>query len=175
MIFLVILAIIILVAVYFLVGGKLGLQPSGNFTPYITLVNCEDLQISINSIKEAIAYYRFDILIPAPSDYKFEIINLTVTNKGNATKDFSGHRLELLADGATHMAFSFSEIEKITLLDNSTTDYNCRESRFASIYRLELNAGESSTGCKIFRMLKDSEPVSISVYDLEGLKCTIQL
>lgn len=176
-IFLVILAVIVLIAIfYFLTGGELDLQPSGNFTPNVSQQwNCGDMRIDLNSIKEALYYYRFGIQRSATENYKFETLNLTVTNKANVTKDFSGHRMELIADSKTSIPVIFNEMERITLIDNSTIDYTCRELALASVSRFELNAGESSTGCKIFRVLKDSSPTSLSVYSSTDLICTIQL
>jgi len=178
-IILVLLAVIVLVAViYFLFEKGIipsSIIPSDGVTPTVTQWNCEDMQIDVNSIKEAINYYRFGIARPATENFKFEILNLTVTNKANVTKDFSGHRMELLADNVSYIPVTFNEIEKITLIDNSVLDYPCRELALASISRFELNAGESSTGCKIFTILEDLSPTLLSIYNTTGLKCSIQI
>lgn len=139
------------------------------------VLDCGDLQIDINSVKEATAYIRFGISRPAPEDSKFEILNLTLTNKGIETRDFSGYRLELLADSTSYISTSFSNIEKITLLDGPTADYPCRESKIASVSRLTLGPGESETGCKVFQILKSLEPASIKLSNLAGYKCSVKL
>ena len=138
--------------------------------------NCGDLQISVNSVREAAAYYRFGIQKPATSNYKFVILSLTVTNKGNAAKDFSGFRLNLETnDNTTYSPTQFNSIEKITLQDNSIINYNCDELALASISRLVLGAGESATGCKIYLTLNNLNPVSLLLYDTSGLKCTVKI
>jgi len=145
--------------------------------PSVKRWNCGDIQIDVNSVKEAISYTRFGVLRPAPPDSKFEVFSLTVTNKGTGTKDLSGYRLGLLADGTSYSPVLFSSIEKITLLDGSSIIYDspCRESKLASISRLVLGAGESETGCKIFQILRDLKPKSLNFYDLSGLKCSVGL
>jgi len=136
---------------------------------------CGDLQIEINSMQEAISYYRFGIQRPAMENSKYLIIDMTVTNKAETTKDFSGYRVELVAGSESYIPLRFNEIEKITLIDNSIVDYSCVELPLAYISRFEMNAGSSMTGCKIFQTLKGVESEFLYLYDLEGLKCTIQI
>jgi hypothetical protein len=137
--------------------------------------DCGDLQIDVNSVKEAVNYYRYGFQKPAQSNHKFVILNLTVTNKVGVAKDFSGYRINLLAGNSSYIPMIFNEIESITLTDNRVINYNCRESDLAYISRFELGAYESSTGCKIFQILSGSSPASISIYEVETLKCVINL
>ena len=148
---------------------------AGTGEPSTEKNNCVDLQIDIDSVKEATSYTRGTLVKPAVQGLKFLILDLTVTNKGDSSKDFSGYKLRLTADVNSYGPVSFSRIDKITLLDNSAIDYICSENRLASISRLELGAGESETGCKIFQVPEDSAAKSLSVYKLERLKCVIRL
>jgi hypothetical protein len=144
-------------------------------TLYIRQSNCGDLHVSIDSIKEAIAYYRFGIQKPAAENYKFEIMKITVTNVDDVSKDFSGYRLQLVAGNKSYSPVIFHSIEKITQMDNSVIDYSCDELSLAYISRFELGAGESSTGCKIFRIQDDAIPVLLLIYNTTGLKCSIRV
>lgn len=150
-------------------------KPEEQETPIEEQINCEDLQIDVNSINEAMSYIRSTLIKPAVQDFKFIILDLTVTNKDNSSKDFSGHRLRLAADGSEYAPLYFSKIDKITLLNNETIDYACIENKLASISRLMLEAAESESGCKIFQVPETSTASSLSVYQLESLKCVIQL
>jgi hypothetical protein len=172
-----ILAIAISAIFYFIPAGKIGGRTTSTSLSGTTSGqwNCGDMQIDINSIKEAAGYYRFGIQKPAAEGYKFEVLSLAVANKADAAKDFSGYRIQLIAGSKAYMPVAFSEIEKIVLMDKSTIDYSCEELKLASISRFELGAGESSTGCKIFQMLKDYQPTSLAIYDAVGLKCTVQI
>lgn len=169
-------AVIVIAGIFLLTYGP-GYNPGGNQSSLPTNpANCGDLQINVNSFKEAIAYYRFGIPQPSSDNYKFEIFDLTVVNKGTATEDFSGFRLNLRTnDGAVYIPKEFTSIEKITLPDNTTMDYACNELALASASRLILNPGESANGCKIYLILNTQTPSSFSIYDTSGLKCTIQI
>ncbi len=168
------LAIIALAVIFYLFLNENAIIP-GITTTIFQQHNCGDLQIDVNSVKEAVNYYRYGFQKPAPSNHKFAILNLTVTNKAGATKDFSGYRISLLAGSSSYIPMTFNEIENITLTDYRMINYNCRESELAYISRFELGAGESATGCKIFQILSDSSPASISIYEVETLKCVINL
>jgi hypothetical protein len=137
--------------------------------------NCGDLQINVNSVEEAIGYYKYGVKKPAIENFKFEIMDITVINKATVTKDISGYRILLLAGNSSYIPIAISQIEKIALLDNSVVDYSCDELKMSSISRIELEAGKSSRGCKAFQIPINSRPASISVYDVESLKCTIKI
>ena len=149
--------------------------PTGLPGPVVSNWNCGDLQIDINSMKEASSYTKFGIDKPAPSDYKYEVLSFTVTNKGSVTKDFSGYRLDLVADSTKFIPVTFSNIEKISLVGGSSIDYACNESKIASVYRLVLDPGESETGCKIFQVLEDLVPASMNLYNLTVSQCSVKL
>jgi len=167
-----ILVVILAVAGFYL--SPKGETPSTTVTnPTVAQWNCGELQVVINSVIEASGYYRNDSLKPAVTDYKFEILDITVTNEGTTTDDLSGGRIILLSGNSTYSPQGFSHIERIVLPDNSITAYDCRELNLSSVSRFVLGAGESSRGCKIFQVLKDSDPISFSVYELDKLKCTI--
>jgi hypothetical protein len=138
--------------------------------------NCGELQIDINSMKEAAAYYRYGIQKPAGANYKFEILGMKVTNNAPAYEDLSGFRLKLIAnDGSVFTSTQFSSIEKITLADNTEENYSCSELPIASISQFGLNSTQSAEGCKIFLMLNNLTPSSLQVYNSTGLKCTLSL
>lgn len=138
--------------------------------------NCGELQVDINSMKEAASYYRYGIQKPAGANFKFEIIDMKVTNNANIFEDLSGFRMKLVAsDGSSYAPTQFNSIEKITLADNSVIDYSCSELALASVSRFGLNALQSTGGCKIFLMLSNLLPASLQIYDTSGLKCTISL
>lgn len=148
-----------------------GTQPSIPSKPW----NCGDLQIDIHSVREANSYSRFGILTPSLEDYKFVILNLTATNKGNEIKEYVGYRLDLIdGDGRSYKSITFSKVESI-IFNNVTSDYYCEESVLASVSRPKLSPGQSIVGCKMFQILKTSQPDSLLVYDLVGLKCTIKV
>ena len=178
-IFILVVLVIAIIAIFLFSPVKIptepGETPSGGTGPGGSQWNCGDMQIDLNSVKEAVSYTRFGIIRPASSDSKFEILKLTITNKGTTVKDFSGYRLQIIADSSSYSPVSFSSIEKITLLDGSTIDYSCSEAKIASISRLTLQPGGSETGCKIFQVLKTLRPASLNLYDLSGLKCSIEL
>lgn len=174
------LVVVLVAAFYFLPGEKAIWQQTSTTTfslpsGVIERWNCGNMQIDLNAVKEAIGYYRFGLQRPASTGYKFEILTLTIINKADVTKEFSGYRVQLTAGGSTYTPLSFNNIESITLQDQSTINYSCNELALASISRFELNSGESSTGCKIFQILSDSQPSSISIYNTSGLICTIQV
>ena len=180
--FIFLIVVAVLIAIFFLpsvrenIGDMEDTGPSETTEPSTEKeVNCGDLQIDLDSIKEAMSYTRSGLVKPAVRDFKFLILDLTVTNKGDFSKDFSGHKLRLTADGGSYIPFSFSKIDKITLLDDSTIDYVCAENKLASISRIVLEAEESERGCKIFQVPENSTAKSLSVYHLERLKCVIQL
>jgi hypothetical protein len=171
---------IILVAVAIAVGiFSFGAK---NFPSLITspnppqLYNCGELQIDVNSMKEATAYYRFGIPKPSGTDHKFEILDMKVTNNANAFEDLSGFRLKLVADnGNSYAPTQFNSIEKITLIDSSVIDYSCSELGLASISQFGLNSTQSAEGCKIFLVLTSLTPASLEVYNVTGLKCAVPL
>lgn len=138
--------------------------------------SCGNLQVSVNSVQEATAYYRYGIAKPASNNYKFEIFDLTATNIGSSTKDFSGFKLNLqTSDGTSYLPTEFSSIEKITLLDNTTVNNSCSELALASASRLVLNSGQSASGCKIYQILSSQKPALFWLYDTSGLRCEIQI
>lgn len=178
-IFILLVLAAVLIAILFLFQVKQPTTPEGE-TPGGELpsggqTNCGDLQIDINSIKEATSYTRGTLVKPAIQDFKFLILDLTVTNKGDFSKDFSGYRIRLTADGSGYTPLSFSKIDKVTLLNDLTIDYVCEENKLASISRLVLAGGESESGCKVFQIPETSIAKSLSVYKQEVLKCVIQL
>lgn len=138
--------------------------------------NCGTLQINIQYMKEAIAYYRNGISKPSGTNYKYEIIDMSTTNYANSFQDLSGYRLKLVANDGTVIApTQFGSIEKITYGDNTAVDFNCTELALASISRFGLNASQSARGCKIFLMLSNLTPASLQVYNVTGLQCTVYL
>jgi hypothetical protein len=138
--------------------------------------NCDELQIDINSMKEAAAYYRYGIQKPAGANYKFEILGMKITNNAPAYEDLSGFRLKLIAnDGSVFTSTQFNSIEKITLADNTEENFTCSELPLASISHFGLNSTQSAEGCKIFLMLSNLTPSSLQVYNFTGLKCTLSL
>jgi len=137
--------------------------------------NCADMQIDVTSVKEASAYFRYGLQRNAPPGYVFQMLAMTVTNKAGTTQDFSGYRMELSAGGKTYIPSIFNNVEKIIPVGGAATDLSCSELTLASISRLVLESGQSSSGCKIFQVLQDAEPTSLAIYDTTGLKCTIQL
>lgn len=179
-IFILLVLAAVLIAILFLFQVKQPTTPEGE-TPGGELpsggqTNCGDLQIDINSIKEAESYTRGTLENPALQDNKFVILNMTVTNKGDLSKDFSGYSLSLKANGNNYSPRQpFSKIDKITLLDGTTINYFCTENKLASLSRLVLGAEESESGCKIFQVSESSITKSISIYQQKVLKCVIQL
>lgn len=168
------LIVIAVVAIYFTQNRSLTQNP--NYNPNANLRSCDNLQIVVNSMREASAYYRYGYIKVAPTSYKFEILDLTVTNTGSYQGDFSGYRLALNAsDGSSAIPVQFFSFEKMVLLDNSTFDFSCNETNLASSSRFVLNSGQSSNGCKIFSILSGSSPSFLSVYNVSGLKCIISL
>lgn len=133
-------AVIIIVIAISSFGGQNILNTVSNPSQTSTSYNCGELQVDINSMQEAVAYYRYGIVKPAGTNYKFEIIDMKVTNNANAFADLSGYRLKLVAsDGSLYAPTQFNSIEKITLADNSVINDNCSELALASISRFGLN------------------------------------
>lgn len=127
-------------------------------------------------MKEANGYYnKFGDLKPAVTDYKFEVFDLTVANHASTTQDLSGYKLQFLAGNSTYIPAEFSEVDKLVLPDNSVADYVCSELNISSGSRFVLGPGESSRGCKIYQILQSQIPASLSVYNQDTLKCTIQV
>lgn len=138
--------------------------------------NCGELQIDVNSMMEATAYYRYGIQKPAGANYKFEILGMKITNNAPAFEDLSGFRLKLVAnEGSVYTSTPFNSIEKITLADNTEENYTCNELPIASISQFGLNSTQSAEGCKIFLMLSSLTPASLQIYNFTGLKCTLPL
>lgn len=171
--------------IYLYVSGQL--TGSGRYTniedkttttnPFALPANCGYMQVEVDTIIEASSYYRFGIQRPALENGKFVILQMTVENMASTQKDFSGYRLELNAgDGSyegVYIPLTFNDIEGVTLLDDTFSDYACEELPLAHVSRLELEPGEKMTGCKIFQVVEGLEPKSLSIYDLEGTLCRV--
>ena len=169
------LGVVALAAASLLSSSGLPQPQSPGYNGATSKWNCADMQIDVTSVKEASAYFRYGLQRNAPPGYVFQMLAMTVTNKAGMTQDFSGYRMELSAGGRTYIPSIFNNVEKIIPVGGAATDLSCSELALASISRLVLDSGQSSSGCKIFQVLQDAQPTSLAIYDTTGLKCTIQL
>ena len=174
--FIVLAAAVVLAVQYLITPSGIPQVPGSTGTTGVTSIwNCADMQIDVTWTKEASAYFKYGIQRNAPPDYVFQMLSMTVTNKASTTQDFSGYRVLLSAGGNAYIPIIFSSIDKIIPVDSSETDYGCKELALASVSRLVLDPGQSSSGCKIFQVPQGARPASLQIHDPNGLKCTILL
>lgn len=141
-------------------------------------VNCGDLDLDIQETIEAVSYSKSGVSRPANPDSKYLVMLISVKNMLFEEKDYSGYRMELTGtEGETYIATSFSRVERLTLYGDSGTEmeYACEELPLASLSRAVMQGREEVTGCKMFHVLEDFEPESITVSDLDGEICTIEV
>lgn len=136
---------------------------------------CGDLRLTVDTMIEATEYHRYGIPSSATEGNKFVILKITATNEANTRQDFSGYRMELTAGGETYIPRIFNEIDQVTLLDDTVSDYACDELKLAHVSRFELNPHQTVTGCKMFRIVRTATAESISIYGLEGVECEITI
>ena len=164
-----------------LLGRGRGLEQTTTTTvstlPIYPRGECGDLSLTVDTIIEASNYYGSDgFLRTATEENKFVILKITATNDADTHQDFSGYRMELTASGQTYAPRTFNNVEQVTLMAGATSDYVCDELTLAhTMSRFELNPHQTVTGCKMFNVVRDAQPVSISIYDLNGFLCMITI
>jgi hypothetical protein len=181
---LIVIAIAVAALIYFYVSNNILLSEGPPKTETVTTTTtmppygesiCGDLDLKIDTTIEALAYERFGLKSSATEENKFVILRITAKNEAGSAMDFSGYRMELTASGETYIPMIFNDFEGLTLMDDTVSDYTCDELALAHVSRFELDAQQSVTGCKMFRVLRDAEPESLSLYGLTGMLCIIDL
>jgi hypothetical protein len=177
---------IAVISVFVLFSGGYFVQapPGGAGSTTTTLVenlgrggNCGDLQLDINSRVDASGFYKAGLFRPATGSDQLVILDLTVTNAADKTKDFAGMRLELVSGTDKSIPQRFDYVDAIDLIGGGKVDFMCTESRLAYVGQLILVPGATSRGCKMFSTPYSSIPNKLNLYNSTGgtLLCSLQV